>query len=65
MNQKNYFIVTALVFLLVSLLHLARVFLGWEASIGGWMVPQWVSGVALAVALFLAYSGLTLNKQVQ
>mgnify|MGYP001616067802 CR=1 FL=1 len=63
MNKKTYFIVTTLVFVIVAVLHLTRIFLGWEASMGGWTVPQWVSWIALAGSSFLAYSGFNQTKQ--
>ncbi|MBI2611001.1 hypothetical protein HYW60_03660 [Candidatus Kaiserbacteria bacterium] len=61
-DQKMYFKVSSGVFALVALLHLARVLFGWDAVIGGWMVPMWLSWVALIVAGYLAYSGYTLQK---
>lgn len=65
MDQKTYFAVTALIFLIITLLHVARIFTGWEASIGGWIIPQWVSGIALAIFGFLTYSGFNLGKRGQ
>ena len=61
MDKKTYFSVTAIIFLIIAVLHLARTFTGWEASIGGWMVPQWMSWTAFVVSGFLAYSGLHLS----
>ncbi len=63
MDPRTYFSVTAIIFLIIAVLHLTRAFTGWEASIGGWTVPQWVSWVALLVSGFLAYSGFNLRKQ--
>lgn len=54
---------TAIIFLIISVLHFARAFLGWEASIAGLVVPVWGSWVALVVSGFLAYSGFSLSKQ--
>lgn len=63
MDRKTYICVTAIIFLIISVLHLARAFLGWEASIAGLVVPVWGSWVALVVSGFLAYSGFSLSKQ--
>ncbi len=57
MDQKMYFRVTTIVFCVIALLHLARIVFGWEAVIGGWMVPVWLSGVAVLASGFLTYSG--------
>lgn len=57
MSHKTYMAVSTAVFALVALGHLARVAFGWDAVIGGWNVPAWVSYVAVIVAGLLAYTG--------
>ena len=59
MNRKSYFYITAIVFFVVGLVHLLRIILGWEAAIGGWIVPMWLSWLALIVSAVLAYIGFT------
>lgn len=59
MDQKNYLLVTSVIFLIIFVLHGARIFLGWEAMIGGWEVPMWLSWIAVVATGFLAYSGFT------
>jgi hypothetical protein len=39
MSQRSYLFVSAVIFSLVFLLHVLRLFYGWSALIGGWMVP--------------------------
>jgi hypothetical protein len=63
MDQKTYCIVTAVVFFIIALFHLARIFMGWEASLNGWVVPQWISWAGLAVTGFFAYSGFNLYQR--
>lgn len=63
MNQKTYFAVTTFIFLIISILHLMRILIGWEVSIGGWMIPLGVSWVALVVSGFLAYSGFNQSRR--
>lgn len=41
----------------MAVLHLLRLLFGWDANIGGWAAPTWVSWVALPVAGDLAYEG--------
>lgn len=65
MNQKTYFAVTTLIFLIIALLHLMRIFTGVEASIGGWIIPQWMSWAAFVFFSFLAYSSFSQNKRGQ
>ena len=54
MSQKRLTRTAGVVFALIALLHGLRLLLGWTAVIGGWSVPRWVSGVALAVFGYLA-----------
>ncbi len=56
MTQKTFNSVAGTVFLLVATLHTLRLFFGWHASIGGWIVPMWVSWAGVVVAGFLAYA---------
>jgi hypothetical protein len=63
MSRRAYLLVSAAIFSLVALLHLARVVFGWSAVIGGWNIPMWLSWVGLIVAGALAYFGLSLARQ--
>jgi hypothetical protein len=58
MEQKTFDIVAGLIFALVALVHLTRIWLGWPAVIGSWSVPMWVSWIGLIVAGGLAFFGL-------
>lgn len=50
--------VIAVIFFLIAALHVLRIFLGWEAIIGGWVVPMWLSWGALVASIFLVWSAL-------
>jgi hypothetical protein len=63
MKPKTYALTAGLIFLVIALLHLARLIFGWEAIIGGWAVPTWVSVIALLVAAYLGYEGLKLSRK--
>ena len=63
MNQRSFTLLAGIIFAIIALLHLSRIIYGWEAVIGGWTVPQWISWVALAVAGYLGYEGLRLSKK--
>jgi len=52
----------AIIFLIVGSLHLLRAIAGWEAYVGGIMIPIWVSWVAVLVALYLSYSMFQMDK---
>lgn len=61
MHQKTYFTLTGLIFLIIAVLHLFRLAYGWEAQIGGWDVPMWLSVVAFLLSGFLSYSAFRLR----
>lgn len=62
MNTKTYFTATAALFAIIALLHLYRILRGFEAHVGNWMVPMWLSVVAVALAGYLALAGWKLSK---
>jgi len=45
----------ALFFAAFAVVHLIRIFQGWEAVIGGTTIPMWVSYAAVAICGLLAY----------
>ena len=64
MSRKTFLLTVAAFFSLIGLLHLLRLVFGWEANIGGLIVPMWASWVAILVAGYLAYEGLRLGKRL-
>ena len=58
MNQKTFSIGAGVIFAVVALLHLVRIYMDWAVTIGEWSVPMWVSWIALVVAGCLAFIGL-------
>ena len=62
LNQKTYLQITGLLLTVGAVVHLLRAVLGWEASIGGWIVPVWFSYIAVVVAGYLAWSAYKLMK---
>jgi len=57
MDGKTYFLVAGIIFTLVALFHLLRVFEDWPVMIADWSAPKWVSWTALIVAGGLAIFG--------
>ncbi|MEK6709092.1 MAG: hypothetical protein AABZ64_00790 [Nitrospinota bacterium] len=63
MTPRLYHQLTAATFAIVCLLHLARVLFGWEAVIGGWAAPMWLSWVAAVISGYLAWTGLRFSRE--
>jgi hypothetical protein len=57
MNRKTFSTVAGIIFTLVALFHLIRIFEDWPLMIGDWSVPKSLSWVALVVAGGLALLG--------
>ena len=62
MAQRTFSLITAILFLLIALLHALRLLRGWHVTIGDIVVPVWVSWIGLAIAGYLAYQGVKLSR---
>lgn len=63
MDQKTFSVTAGVIFALVALAHLVRIYLGWPIVIGSWSIPMWVSWAGLVVAGGLAYFGLSTARR--
>ena len=50
MNEKTFSLVAGVIFAVVALFHLVRIFMEWTVIIGDWSIPIWVSWIALVAA---------------
>ncbi len=57
MTVRLYALVSSILFLLVAVLHLLRLVLQEDVTIGSWHFPMWASIVAIVVAGFLSFAG--------
>jgi len=57
MDQKTFSLVAGLIFAVVALFHLARIFAQCNLIIGDWSVPKSINWVAVIVAVVLPLSG--------
>ena len=54
MGRKTFCMLAGIIFTLVALFHLVRIYMDWPVMIADWSVPKWVSWVGLIVAGGLA-----------
>jgi hypothetical protein len=52
----------ATIFAVVALAHLIRIVLGWPVQVGTWVIPMWISWIALVGAGALSFFGMRLAK---
>jgi hypothetical protein len=63
MDAKTFSLVAGIIFAVVALLHLVRIFMDWPVIVGDWSIPMWASWIALVVAGGLALLGLRLGRR--
>jgi len=64
MTKQTYYYVVSGVFAVVALFHFARALSGWEAIIGGVIIPVWVSWAGFALAGYLSIRGYQFGKRM-
>lgn len=52
--MKPFTTLAIAIFTIVAVVHLLRIFMGWEVVVGGTVIPMWVSYVGLIIAAGLA-----------
>lgn len=60
MTVRSYTLTSSIIFLLVAVMHLLRLFWQENMMIGSWQFPMWASIVAVVVAGFLSFAGFRL-----
>ena len=48
--MRAYIQISGVVFGVIALLHVFRLLLDWPAQVAGWVVPLWVSWIAILAA---------------
>jgi hypothetical protein len=52
--HKPFTAIAVVFFALIAFLHLLRLFLGWEVTVNGMVIPKWASGPGLVITAGLA-----------
>lgn len=53
--HKLPLLVGGIIFSIMALFHLLRLFIGWNVILGTFAIPVWWSGIGLIIAGFLAF----------
>lgn len=56
LSQKTFFQIAGAIFGIVTILHILRLFYGWDITLGGISIPMTVSIVAPFVSGYLSYN---------
>jgi hypothetical protein len=60
MKDKMFHYVVSILLGVLGVVHGLRFVYGWEAEVGGWVVPVWASAIAGVIALDLAWRSFKL-----
>ena len=63
--MRAYIRITGVVIGLIALVHAVRLILDWPAQVAGWVVPIWISWVAILAAGALCAWAFRLVGRVQ
>jgi hypothetical protein len=55
-RERNYMLVVGIVFTVVAVTHLYRIFTDGDLVVFGWMAPIWLSWLGVIIAAYLAYA---------
>jgi uncharacterized integral membrane protein len=55
MGAKTFSLIAGVIFAIVTLVNLTRVYMGWPVIIDTWHAPIWVSYIAIVVAGAMSY----------
>lgn len=65
LRERTYLLVSGIVFGIVALAHLYRVFAGADLVLAGWDLPLWLSWVGILVTTYLSYMSLRLALRMK
>lgn len=61
MGIKNFTLTAGFFFLAIGLLHVTRIIYNWDAFLGEWSMPLWISGVAALFVFFLSFQAFKIS----
>ena len=65
LRERTYLLVAGIVFGVVALAHLMRIFAGADLTIGSWGVPVWLSWVGVVATTYLSYMSFSLGTRMK
>lgn len=63
MKKSSYLRFVAMFFLAIAVAHGLRFFFDWDAQINGWVIPRWLSLLALLIGLWLTRVSLRMARR--
>jgi hypothetical protein len=63
MKQKLFFQIISVLLAAKAVFGILYIFMGWKASIAGWVMPMWLMVVAILVDAYLSYLACKFSKK--
>ena len=65
MNNRAFSLIAGTIFGIIAFAHLLRVLMAMSITVGEWIVPMWLSWVAVLIGGSLSYVGLRYASTVR
>ncbi|HVV15122.1 MAG TPA: hypothetical protein VHD55_01855 [Candidatus Paceibacterota bacterium] len=65
MRERSYIFLVGVVFTVVAIAHIWRIFTGADLMLGDWDVPTWLSWFGVAVTTYLAYMSFHIASRMK
>jgi len=65
LSSSSFFTVIGVLFGIVALVHIARIFFGLDLVLGSFMVPVWLSWIGAAATAYLSYMSFYLASRMK
>lgn len=65
MRERSYLMIAGIIFAIVAVAHLARVFFHFDVVIMGWEAPHWISWIGTIVTTYLSYMSFRLALRMR
>lgn len=65
MRERSYVFIAGVIFTIVAIAHLWRIFTGADLMLGDWDVPVWLSWFGVAATTYLAYMSFHLAARIK
>jgi hypothetical protein len=65
LSTKTFLQLAGIIFGIIGMLHLLRIFTGWQIILVGLEIPVWLSGFGVVITWYLSYTAFTLAGKLK
>jgi hypothetical protein len=64
-RERGYLLIASILFIIIAVAHLTRLFTSAEITVVGWQVPLWLSWLGVIVTTYLAYASVRFAARIK